>query len=337
MPSGTRARPADPQALNSASTPQATLVRELARAARLHERAARGPRRSRGPSSGSRRGRRGGWSARTRISRYTLAMPTRLRFSAPTSTAPTDFAQRDADLARVVSIMTRMLPGRAIMTIAQATELNALSQELDAALLSRLPRCDGIFTVAEYCAAFRWGPERDARERQIGLVGDRRCRPRRLREAAVHPVGARDDAAAGAHRRTVGAARLPGARIQGVSADGRREGVPGHHRPARARAHGCHFRWRRRPFSGPVGGGREIAIRPVAGARRTRLATWAWARPWAWPSARRGPGLAEVLVELLVHLRFDRRLEQRQHEAELAVEAHRLLADVKRAREPGSA
>jgi hypothetical protein len=82
----------------------------------------------------------------------------------------TDFAQRDSDLARVVPIMTRMLPGRVLTTIAEATELNALSQELDQALLSRLPRADGVFTVAEYCVAYRWLPERATRERQIGLI-----------------------------------------------------------------------------------------------------------------------------------------------------------------------
>ena len=48
-----------------------------------------------------------------------------------------DFAQRDADLARVVPIMTRMLPARVIATVAQAMELNALSRELDRALLQR--------------------------------------------------------------------------------------------------------------------------------------------------------------------------------------------------------
>src|SRR5688572_29473266 len=42
-----------------------------------------------------------------------------------------DFAQRDADLQRVVPILVRMLPARVITTVAQAMELNALSQELD--------------------------------------------------------------------------------------------------------------------------------------------------------------------------------------------------------------
>ncbi len=83
-----------------------------------------------------------------------------------------DFAQRDADLARVVPIMTRMLPGRVIATVAQAMELNALSHELDRALLQRLPRRDGSCTVAEYCAAYRRPGDRAARDRQIGLIGE---------------------------------------------------------------------------------------------------------------------------------------------------------------------
>jgi hypothetical protein len=83
-----------------------------------------------------------------------------------------DFAQRDADLARVVSAMKRMLPEAVIATIDEAMELNTLSQELDRALLARLPRRDGWPTVAEYCAAYREPTERPARERQIRLIGD---------------------------------------------------------------------------------------------------------------------------------------------------------------------
>jgi len=51
-----------------------------------------------------------------------------------------DFARRDADLGRVVPVMVLMLPARVIATVAQAMELNALSHELDRALLERLPR-----------------------------------------------------------------------------------------------------------------------------------------------------------------------------------------------------
>lgn len=83
-----------------------------------------------------------------------------------------DFARRDADLARVVPMMVLMLPERVIATVAQAMELNTLSHELDRALLERLPRRDGSFTVADYCAAYRRMGNRPARERQIALIGE---------------------------------------------------------------------------------------------------------------------------------------------------------------------
>ena len=106
-----------------------------------------------------------------------------------------DFAQRDADLARVLPILTRMLPARVIETVAEATELNVLSHELDRGLLARLPSADGVFTVAQYCAAYRWPGDRAARSRQIGLIGEVGAGLDSVRGEAVHPLGARDDAA----------------------------------------------------------------------------------------------------------------------------------------------
>lgn len=82
------------------------------------------------------------------------------------------FAQRDADLSRVVPMLVRMLPERVIATVAQASELNALSQELDRSLLLCLPRRDGAFTVADYCRAYRQSGNRPARLRQIDLIGE---------------------------------------------------------------------------------------------------------------------------------------------------------------------
>lgn len=83
-----------------------------------------------------------------------------------------DFAQRDADIARVVPVMMLMLPESVIATMAHAMELNALSHELDRALLERLPRADGVFTSAEYCRAYCAMDNRPARERQIDLIGE---------------------------------------------------------------------------------------------------------------------------------------------------------------------
>jgi hypothetical protein len=83
-----------------------------------------------------------------------------------------NFAQRDADLARVVPLMVRMLPERVIATVAMAMELNTLSQELDRLLLAHLPQPDAALTVAAYCQAFRAMGHRPERLRQIELIGE---------------------------------------------------------------------------------------------------------------------------------------------------------------------
>jgi len=81
-----------------------------------------------------------------------------------------DFSRRDADLARVVPLMVKVLPERVIGTVAQAMALNALSQELDRLLLARLPRADGQFSVADYCRAYRRSGHLPARRQQIRLI-----------------------------------------------------------------------------------------------------------------------------------------------------------------------
>jgi hypothetical protein len=147
------------------------LLRELERLAKLHaERRAH-------PDLGRGLERLAAWQA-ARMGRTYADLASQSRYADAIAFfqsdlyGPSDFAQRDADLARVVPVMTRMLPGRVIATVAQAMELNTLSHELDRALLRRLPRADGTFTVAEYCDAYRRPDERPARERQIGLIGD---------------------------------------------------------------------------------------------------------------------------------------------------------------------
>jgi hypothetical protein len=83
-----------------------------------------------------------------------------------------DFARRDADLARVVPAMVRLLPEAVIATVARAVELNALAHELDRALLAQLPPSTTRFTVAEYCGAYRAMGEVALRRRQIALIGE---------------------------------------------------------------------------------------------------------------------------------------------------------------------
>lgn len=81
-----------------------------------------------------------------------------------------DFARRDADLARIVPLITRMLPVRIIEVVTQAVELNALSQELDLVMVNSLPRADGALTVPDYCRAYRRAGNFPARLRQIALT-----------------------------------------------------------------------------------------------------------------------------------------------------------------------
>jgi hypothetical protein len=83
-----------------------------------------------------------------------------------------DFARRDADLARIAPMMARMLPASVIATVAAAVELNRMSQELDRALLARLPPEGAAFTVGDYARAYRGMGQRAARERQIRMIGE---------------------------------------------------------------------------------------------------------------------------------------------------------------------
>jgi len=83
-----------------------------------------------------------------------------------------DFAQRDADLARVVPVMGRLLPQSVIFTGARAVELNALAHELDCALIVHLPDVAATIAVPDYCRAYRATGEPTLRARQIALIGE---------------------------------------------------------------------------------------------------------------------------------------------------------------------
>jgi hypothetical protein len=83
---------------------------------------------------------------------------------------PGDFSGRDADLARVVPVMARLLPEAVVSTIARSMELSVLSHELDRALHEKLG--GRALNVVSYCDAYRACENRPARERQIALMGD---------------------------------------------------------------------------------------------------------------------------------------------------------------------
>jgi hypothetical protein len=81
-----------------------------------------------------------------------------------------DMSARDADLVRVLPLMTRMLPTVALQTILDALAFEALSERLD----SNLARCLGNTPVDEstYAAAFVACGQRELRERQMRYVGE---------------------------------------------------------------------------------------------------------------------------------------------------------------------
>ncbi|MEO8756067.1 MAG: hypothetical protein ABI624_25705 [Casimicrobiaceae bacterium] len=150
---------------------EAALVRELTRVQRLHAE------RTGNPILAGALERLADWQARRlRMTYADLAVDPRyaaaIQFFQNDLYGAADFSRRDADLARVVPMLVRVLPEAVIMTAAAAMELNALSQELDRVLLARLPRADGYFSVAEYCKAYRRAGNYLLRERQIKLIVD---------------------------------------------------------------------------------------------------------------------------------------------------------------------
>ena len=151
--------------------PLAVLLHELGRVQRHHdERAAN-------PQLASVLGHLGLWQARRLRNTYadleqTPRYATAMKFFEEDLYGGADFAQRDADLARVVPAMKRLIPANVIDTVAVAVELNALSQDLDRAVVDALGERAHAFSVAEYCAAYRRAGQVDGRRRQIELIGD---------------------------------------------------------------------------------------------------------------------------------------------------------------------
>lgn len=86
-----------------------------------------------------------------------------------------DRAERDETLGSVVPILSRMLPAGAVRGLAIAVRLDALSEELDLAMLRSLreeggPRALGGLDAVRYARAWRRCGNRRERERQIALM-----------------------------------------------------------------------------------------------------------------------------------------------------------------------
>ncbi|EKP0247603.1 hypothetical protein NTJ15_001676 [Aeromonas veronii] len=87
---------------------------------------------------------------------------------------PGDCARRDADVMRVMPTAERLLPESGLKVLAQAIELDALSEELDYLMVVALRRIDGIdpITPDHYTIAYRAVGEQARREHQISLVSE---------------------------------------------------------------------------------------------------------------------------------------------------------------------
>ncbi len=105
---------------------------------------------------------------------------------------PADFSDRDDQFARIVPALVRLFPSHIVETVAELSELHALSERLDTAMaLQRLASDDseGAVSGPQYGTWWRAVGEPATRERQIALmvsVGqslDRYTRNRLLRQS----------------------------------------------------------------------------------------------------------------------------------------------------------
>ncbi|MBL8311502.1 MAG: hypothetical protein JNL19_13845 [Burkholderiales bacterium] len=86
-----------------------------------------------------------------------------------------DLTQRDADIERVIRVLVKFLPDRALATLAAALEMDALSELLDARLGRTLRSRAGtdealVITAKDYASAYREMGCADLRLRQIALT-----------------------------------------------------------------------------------------------------------------------------------------------------------------------
>lgn len=87
---------------------------------------------------------------------------------------PKDFSARDHEVERILPTLSATLPASGIRTIALAIEVDALSEELDAAMVAELRRARAIANINEknYAEAYRRCGKRAQRELQLRLIGE---------------------------------------------------------------------------------------------------------------------------------------------------------------------
>lgn len=88
---------------------------------------------------------------------------------------PKDFSERDAEVERILPVMTSMLPVSGLRTLLLAVEVDALSERFDARMVEvlgkRLDKEDGLSSES-YASAYRRVGDRAGRELQIRLIGE---------------------------------------------------------------------------------------------------------------------------------------------------------------------
>jgi hypothetical protein len=81
-----------------------------------------------------------------------------------------DLSKLDANVRRIVPAMKRTMPAASLEIVAEAIELEALSEDLDVAMATAIGAKSGKLSAAAYGAAYRKVNRRADRERQIDLI-----------------------------------------------------------------------------------------------------------------------------------------------------------------------
>lgn len=87
---------------------------------------------------------------------------------------PKDFSERDHEVERILPTLSASLPAAGIRTVTLAIEVDALSEELDAAMVAELRRARALPKITEkaYAEAYRRCGKRAQRELQLRLIGE---------------------------------------------------------------------------------------------------------------------------------------------------------------------
>ncbi len=87
---------------------------------------------------------------------------------------PKDFGERDAELERILPLMTTLLPVSGLNTMLLAIEVDALSERFDAAMVGVLGAQLDTPEMSDeaYASAYREVGDRPGRETQIRLIGE---------------------------------------------------------------------------------------------------------------------------------------------------------------------